>query len=172
MERERKRKRRKCNQRTESSSAQGRSHHAHEREENKTTKGIPTDVTEGFTFIKWVRRHVGIRLTERDAVQCVGDVESMGLRGHKLVDMPSIPHDAFAVCYMEVSGYLVHAHISVDSASLSLDGIDKGVHVVTYALLRVAQYVGVTPTFRIIRVFQLIAGVAAPGFHIYWRVRV
>ena len=88
------------------------------------------------------------------------------------MDVPSIPHDAFAVCYMEVTGYLVHTHISVDPTSLSLDGIDEGVHVITNALLRVTQYVRVTPTLRIIRVLQLIAGIAAPGCNISSRLRV
>jgi hypothetical protein len=135
------------------------------REENKTTKGMLTDVTDGLTIVKRVRRHVGIRLTERDAVQCVGDVKSMRLRGHKLVDMPSIPHNAFAVCNVKVSSYFVDAHVAVDSTSLSLDGIDKRVHIVTYALLRVTQDVGMTPTLRIVRVLQLIAGIAAPERH-------
>jgi hypothetical protein len=72
-------KRRRSNQRFQSCSAEGRYSHVPEREVNKTTHGMQTEVTEGLTFIKWVCRHVGIRLTERDAVQRVGDVKSMRL---------------------------------------------------------------------------------------------
>jgi hypothetical protein len=68
------------------------------------------------------------------------------------VDVPSIPHNAFAVCDVKVASYFVDTHIAVDSTSLTLDGIDKGVHIVTYALLRVTQDVGMTPTLRIVRV--------------------
>lgn len=131
-----------------------------------TTQGMPTDVTEELTLIKRIRRHVGIRLAERDAVQRMGYVEGMRLGGHELVDMSSIPNDALAVCYMKVSSYFVHTHIPINSTSLSLDGIHKGVHIVTYALLRVTKDVRVTPTFRIIRVFQLIAGVATPRYKV------
>lgn len=47
----------------------------------------------------------------------VGDVEGVGLRGDELMDVSAVPDDTLPVRYMEVTGYFIHIHISINTAS-------------------------------------------------------
>jgi hypothetical protein len=95
---------------------------------------VLTDIREMHTFIKRIRWHVWIRLSERDTVECVGYVEGVRLSRYKLMDMPAVSHYTFSVSDVKISCHFVDCHVPINSTSLSLDGISEWVDIVTNTL--------------------------------------
>ena len=86
------------------------------------------------TFIKRVRWHVWIRLSERDTVKCVGYVEGMRLSRYKLMDMPAVSHYALSVSDMKIASHFIHCHVPINSTSLAFNSISEWVDIITNTL--------------------------------------
>lgn len=80
----------------------------------------------------------------------------------ELVDVPAVSYDALAVCDVKVSRYFVHQHLAADRAALIGAQVGEVLGAVVYALCGVAQDVRDAPLLALVRLNEVVAGVAAP----------
>ena len=86
------------------------------------------------TFVKGVREHVWIRLSKRNTVNCVRNVECVGFSRHELMDMPAVSHYTFTVSNVKIASHFIYSHVPINTTSLSFNSICEWVNIVTYTL--------------------------------------